>query len=116
MAEVKIDTVRGMEYSMDDNDMYKDMAELYCSQFEPNIAQIRGEFESQDWENYRIHVHGLKSSSRTVGGMQLGDLAERLEHAARNNDIDTIKAETQSLFDLYKATVLALQKIDYAAL
>ena len=81
---VKIDTARGMEYSMNDRDMYRDMALMFCEQHEQNAGQIKSEFQNKDWANYKIHVHGLKSNSRLVGGTELGDLAEKCEHAARD--------------------------------
>ena len=72
---VTIDTAHGMEYSMNDKDMYKDMVSIFVEQREQNVAAIKEAFDKKDWDNYRIKVHGLKSNSRLVGGADLGDLA-----------------------------------------
>jgi CheY-like chemotaxis protein len=45
-----------------------------------------------DLEFYRIAVHSVKGSSRGVGADELGNLAEKLEQAAKQGDIDFIKA------------------------
>ena len=111
-----IDTAHGMEYSMDDKDMYKDMIQMFVDQREQNLSDINGAFEKKDWDNYRIKVHGLKSNSRLVGGMDLGSLAEKCEHAARDKDEATIMAETPNLFALYDESIAALKAIDYNAL
>ena len=111
-----IDTAHGMEYSMDDKDMYKDMVDMFVEQRDQNYADIKAAFDGKDWDNYRIKVHGLKSSSRLVGGMDLGNLAEKCEHAARDKDEATILAEQPKLMALYDETIAALKAIDYAAL
>ena len=113
---VKIDTAHGMEYSMDDKDMYKDLAQMFCEQYEQNAATIKSDFEGKDWANYKIHVHGLKSNSRLVGGMELGNLAEKCEHAARDNDEALLNAETPNLLNLYAETVAAIKNIDFDSL
>ncbi len=113
---VTIDTAHGMEYSMNDKDMYKDMVEMFAEQREQNVAAIKETFDKKDWDNYRIKVHGLKSNSRLVGGMDLGSLAEKCEHAARDKDEATIMAETPNLLALYDETIAALKAIDYNAL
>ena len=111
-----IDTAHGMEYSMDDKDMYKDMIQMFVDQREQNLSDINGAFEKKDWDNYRIKVHGLKSNSRLVGGMDLGNLAEKCEHAARDKDEATILAEHQNLLALYDETIAALKPVDFNAL
>ncbi|MBR3542893.1 MAG: Hpt domain-containing protein [Treponema sp.] len=111
-----IDTAHGMEYSMDDKDMYKDMIQMFIDQREQNLSDINGFFEKKDWDNYRIKVHGLKSNSRLVGGMDLGNLAEKCEHAARDKDEATILAEHQNLLALYDETIAALKAVDFNAL
>lgn len=111
-----IDTAHGMEYSMNDKDMYKDMVQMFIDQRDQNLSDINEAFEKKDWDNYRIKVHGLKSNSRLVGGMDLGSLAEKCEHAARDKDEATILAEHQNLLALYDETIAALKSVNYDAL
>lgn len=113
---IDIDTAHGMEFSMDDKEMYQDMVQMFIEQKAENAASIMDFFEKQDWENYKIRVHGLKSNARLVGAMQLGDLAEKCERAARDGDVAFIQANTNELFALYEQTLDALKKIDFAAL
>ena len=111
-----IDTAHGMEYSMNDKDMYKDMVSMFVEQRGQNVCDIKSVFEKKDWDNYRIKVHGLKSNSRLVGAMELGDLAEKCEHAARDKDEAAILSETPKLFLLYDETIAALNALDFEAL
>ena len=48
-------------------------------------------------EDYRIKVHGVKSMSNTIGATALGGLAKMCEFAARDNNIERIKALTPIL-------------------
>ncbi len=56
-------------------------------------------FEEQDWENYQVDVHSLKSVSRTLGLMDMGDMAEKLEAAAKNRELDYIQAHHQEAME-----------------
>ena len=48
--------------------------------------------------------------------MDLGSLAEKCEHAARDKDEATILAEHPNLLALYDETIAALKNINYDAL
>ena len=113
---IKIDTAHGMQFSMDDKEMYRDMVQIFVDQKAENEQFINDTLSKKDWENYRIRVHGLKSNSRLVGGMELGDLAEKCEHAARGGDTAFVEANTAPLLELYAQTVEALKAIDFNAL
>lgn len=113
---IDIDTAHGMEFSMDDKEMYQEIVQIFIDQKADNVASIMDFFEKQDWENYKIRVHGLKSNARLVGAMQLGDFAEKCEHAARDGDTAFIQAHTDELFALYEQSLDALKKIDFTAL
>ena len=44
-------------------------------------------FEGEDWENYRTIVHALKSTSLTIGAVQLSEEAKALEMAAKEENV-----------------------------
>ena len=66
-------------------------------------AEIEDAFDREDWEFYTIKVHALKSSARIIGAAELSKKAEALEEAGKNNDIDTIKRDTEELLGLYRS-------------
>ena len=49
------------------------------------------QFYGNDWEQYRIKVHSMKSSANMIGAIVLGGMAKVLENAATNSDIQTIE-------------------------
>ncbi len=62
-------------------------------------------YANKDWPNYKIEVHALKSTSRTVGLNDLGTLCEKLEFAARDEDIDYILANHDEAMELCAKTL-----------
>ncbi|MCR5303305.1 MAG: response regulator [Lachnospiraceae bacterium] len=75
--------------------LYDEIAEEYCRSGPDKMQNIREAFENEDWENYTIRVHALKSSSRQIGAMALGDMAEALENAGNARDIEKIMSDTE---------------------
>ena len=50
-------------------------------------------------EDYRIKVHAVKSMANTIGATALGGLAKTCEFAAKDNNIDRIKAITPIIIE-----------------
>ena len=51
----------------------------FCENAERNAAEIESYFENEDYENYTIKVHALKSGARMIGAAALSKDAEHLE-------------------------------------
>ena len=65
-------------------------------------AEIKRFYDAEDWENYTIKVHALKSTARLVGETELADLAEKLEKAGDDGDLGFIHASTRTLLAMYR--------------
>ena len=81
--------------------MYNTIASEYYRSGEDRLNSIIEAFDKADWEDYTIKVHALKSSSRQIGAMELGDMAEALEKAGKANDIDTIMSDTDAALETF---------------
>ena len=55
-----------------------------------------------DLETYTIEVHSLKSTSRSIGAMELSELAKDLEESGKNGTWGTIIARTPALLSMYR--------------
>ena len=67
-----------------------------------NMAhEIRSYYSSENWTDYTIKVHALKSSARIIGLADLSELAKQLEAAGDGGDLDFIHAETEHLLSWY---------------
>lgn len=74
----------------------------YCRIIPQKSELIREYYEMENWKNYTIEVHALKSSSRQIGAAGLAKKAELLEKAGNELDIDTIKSDTQAALEEYE--------------
>ncbi|MCR4850034.1 MAG: DegV family EDD domain-containing protein [Lachnospiraceae bacterium] len=75
---------------------------IYYDTFDIKSGEIQSFYDSEDWENYTIKVHALKSSSRLVGALQLGEAAAALENAGKDGDIDFIKNHHEDMMNAYR--------------
>ena len=73
----------------------------YHSSIDEKALEIQQFFEAEDWENYGIKVHALKSTSRLIGAAELSKLAEHLEECSNKKDIAEIKKEHKKLLDSF---------------
>ena len=68
----------------------EDILKIHYEDYEENSQKIQAFYDSKDWKNYVILVHGLKSSMKSVGIMKLSDMCLELELAGKENRIDYI--------------------------
>lgn len=71
--------------------------EGYLTDSLANRERIKKEYGAQNWNDFKIHVHALKSTSRIVGAVHMAYLAEQMEKAAGSEDISYIKKNFEEL-------------------
>ncbi len=70
---------------------------------EEKADEIEGFYNVQDWENYTVKVHALKSSARIIGAVSLSEKAEKLEKAGGERDIAFINEKTKEVLAHYRS-------------
>lgn len=98
-----LDTDSGLAYSGGMEDIYWDVLEMFCRMQPEKSAAIQNLYEQEDWNRYRISVHALKSTSRSIGGKSLSRQAEELEKAAKENRIGYIREHHLEMINAYEA-------------
>ena len=98
---VLISVSKGMGYTGGIEDAYYEILEVYVRKGEEKRVQINSYAETADWKNYIIEVHALKSTSLSIGAVELSELAKKLELAGKAGDYDTIVKENGALSELY---------------
>jgi HPt (histidine-containing phosphotransfer) domain-containing protein len=84
---------------MSDMDFYKEMIGEYLKG--DKRQPLEDFFDKEDWENYRITAHALKSTSLNIGAKAVSEQAKGLEFAARDNDIEYIKSHHKEVLEQY---------------
>lgn len=79
-----INTAIGMKYCVNDVEFYTEMLHEFTSGSGERKEALDNALTERNWEKYRIHVHSLKSASRTIGAAALSELAKAIEKEAAN--------------------------------
>ncbi|MDR0937524.1 MAG: response regulator [Oscillospiraceae bacterium] len=93
-----LDFEEGLQRLGGDEEIYYDILKSYVRNTPPLIDQLRN--CAEDFlPDYAILVHGLKSSSLSIGAGRVGARAEKLEKAAKAGNYDFVKAENERFIE-----------------
>ena len=105
-------------------DVDQKMAIRYCSESEELYIEFLSDFtyddryerlskayENMDMKQYVIEVHTLKGTAKTLGFSQLAKIAEKLQSAAEQNNIDSIRNDHNIMMQYYDDILCALRQI-----
>ena len=101
--DVHIDHEKGLTYCGGSEDFLKEIISMYAA--DDKRTEIQKAYDEKDWDGYRILIHTVKSTSRTIGAMELGDEAQELENAVKGLDVDMICKLHESVMASYSAVL-----------
>ncbi len=64
---------------------------LFYEAIDEKAEEIQKFYDAEDWKNYTIKVHALKSSARLIGALSVSDEARELETAGKTGDYAFIR-------------------------
>ena len=105
-----MDVKAALGYCGGDKDFYIEMLEEYVSAFNERISELNTYLSDHDMKNYETLIHSLKSTSKTIGAMDLSDLALELEKASRDGDESFVETNHGKFSECYKALTETLEK------
>ena len=108
--EVKELNVEGALALLGSENLFRVVLGEYYSSIEKKAELILEHKAAEQWRNYTVEVHALKSSSRQVGADKIADLAEELEKAGNDGNIELIDEKTDDLIKMYLDLHRALGK------
>ncbi len=97
-----LNVANGLDYVAGDEALYHDVLTDYADEVEKRSADILKFLSEGDLENYTIQVHALKSVSKTIGAMELSELAKELEDSGRTKNMQVICEKTPVLLRQYR--------------
>lgn len=96
-----LDTAYAIKQAGDEG-IYLNILKEYHKAIKKTCERLRKYEQENDTKNYRIEVHGLKSSSRLVGAMELANLCEFLENETKSKKPLDLKKQTEYLLRIYE--------------
>ena len=108
LRTVGIDPLVGLNYCQNDPAFYESILREYAQSAAEKSQKLEQAFAEQDWKNYGIFVHALRSTSRFIGAGALSDAAAALEDAAGRGDAAAILAGHADMMGQYTALRTAI--------
>ena len=94
----EIDIETGLRNNGSEN-TYLETLKLFAKEAYSYADEIEGYMSSGDIKNATVKIHALKSTARIIGANDMGELAQKLENAGKENDVDTLNEELGGLLD-----------------
>jgi CheY-like chemotaxis protein len=103
-----LDLETGLDRFDGDRDAYLKVLRSFAANTRKLLGSI-AEVRKEDLKDYAITVHGIKGSCRSICANFVGDLAEALENAAKENDFEYVSEKAPGLM---QATAKLLADLD----
>ncbi len=89
--------------------------EMFEDTIDENLNVIRSAYDEENIRMFTIKVHSLKSSARIIGAAKLSAMAQKLEDAGNNKDMEYINdnvGEFLSDYEAYKSKLSRMKKAE----
>ncbi len=96
-----INTEDGLKHTSNKTGFYLEILGDYCAAQPDKLKALEDALEKEDWYNYRILIHSIKSTSKTIGAAKVAKPAEKLEEAASVGDGVYVKKRHPGFVQLY---------------
>ncbi len=90
---------------------YLSILQMYISSAARKAEELDVLYEKNDLPNYTIQIHALKSSSRIIGAMELGEDAQRLENAGKEKNEAYITSHHEEFLYNYRKIVMSIAEL-----
>lgn len=100
-----IDFETGLRYSQGNEDLYGALLKEFISGSKIKMKSLQNFYDANDYENYEITIHALKSSSKTIGAADFSSVCAELERATGNRNDAVIRDKHALMLELYKNLV-----------
>ncbi|WP_022776059.1 ATP-binding protein [Butyrivibrio sp. AE2015] len=88
---------------------YMDTLKTYFDSGQKNAEEIEKYWNEKDIKNTTVKIHALKSTSRVIGAMELGEFAARLEKAGEEGDVTLLETEIGNLLTMYRKLLTEME-------
>lgn len=107
-----LDVETGMLYC-GGRELYLNILREYAQKRQENYEPIQELFEQQDWKNYIIAVHAIKSSMYTIGAVPLSEMAKKLEMEGKAGNYEYILKNHGDMVQEYKRVIAEIAECPF---
>lgn len=106
-----LDVERGIQNCGGSLQDYLQVLDVVARHGEKRVKKLETLINEEDFENYTIDVHALKSTAANIGAMELSKLAYNQEMAGKAKDYDAVRKNSRSLLYLYVTVLSEIDKL-----
>lgn len=99
-AGIDVDTA--LMYCAGDEEMYFELLDDFTDKYEEKHDALCTFYMAKDWKEYSIRIHALKTNLRTLGILELAEMAFALEKASKDEDAGFVEENHGKAMDEYK--------------
>ena len=100
--ENRLDVNRGISNIGNNKDSYCAILNTYYSEGLRKLKSLPDELEAGDISLFTTDVHGIKSSSASIGAMAVSSMFKELENAGKSSDLDYIHRKYDTYIEAFK--------------
>lgn len=105
-VELLVDERLGLSYCGDDEEMYREILQVYLEQGQEYQQKLKEYYEAKDWDSFEIVAHAIKSTSLGIGAAVFSEFAKKQEFAAKEKN-EAFILESREVFEEKYGQVLA---------
>ncbi len=102
--EVGITNIGGNEQD------YREIVKTFYEIGAEKQRELKDAYEREDWNNYAIFVHALKSTALSIGAEKLSELAKYQEVAAKVRDVNVVRRGFEGMMEHYREVLEEIQE------
>jgi HPt (histidine-containing phosphotransfer) domain-containing protein len=95
---------------MNDSELIKAVMAAFCQDMTEDLAELKKEIASKNVSQIGALSHKIKGSSANVGGIELSNLARKMELSSQAGNFEGIADKVDTLEKAYKMLKLAMEK------
>lgn len=105
------DVEEGIAMCAGDEEIYVEVLDAALEEGREKLPLIRECYERKDFERYGIEMHGLKNAMKSIGAIELSEVAKEQEFAVKENNLQLIDECVEEVLAQYSDVVDALEEL-----
>ncbi len=106
-----IDKDVALKYCGGIEELYKQIIAVYIETYDERVDKLKKDLEAEDFEDYRVQVHSLKSTSLNIGATALSEHAKNVEMALKDGNTAFAKDNHDSILKEYEEVLEEIKKL-----
>jgi len=103
-----IDVLSAVESAEGSKETFRFLLQSFHDNSAKNRSDIETSFKEENFKDYTIYVHALKSTTKMIGATELSDKAKALEQAGKDGDIEYIKSNHEEVLELFEKVMVEI--------